>query len=918
MARNLIVFADGTGNSAAKSFKTNVWRLYQALDLSSDDQIAVFDDGVGTSSFRPLQILGLAIGYGVKRNVLDLYKFLCLNYQGPEAGRAGDRIYAFGFSRGAFTIRVLVALIRNEGLVTFRSEEELNRNALEAYRSYRRKCYPARFLPWVRAGRFIRDLAVGAWRRATNVRLYDRIQAETAEQGRRSVNVEFLGLWDTVSAYGLPIDELTTAFDRWVWPMKFREQDLPQNVLCARHALSLDDERRTFFPIPWSEKHLPPRQPGQSLHQAKLLQVWFAGVHANVGGGYPDDGLAHVSLGWMIREATAHGLRFQPWMVDGYRAVASDCGPIYDPREGAGAFYRYQPRDVDLLMNSAIGSTRKPHPSGERIVPLVDSSVVLRMAFGNDGYVPISLPERIDILTPDGLSVPFDDDALALLPPPPAQQSPAAPPSPSARLASALELLAPSLERETRQSQLALVLDTVWWRRAVYFVTLGLALLAAAYPLLGGYIRWAIIEDGDTLAYGGVAEIVRWLSGVLPSAAKPWLDSIAEWPTWAAIIAMGIVVSLGFSRWLQRRIRDRARAAWSVRAGKDVARLDKRRREGQQTLAFNATLFFVACALALLLITQSPDQKESPALINLAWGMWGLVALCLLTWINLRFRENRNPDPAAPGGLLTIARWLRLSPAMRGLYRLMAQYVFPAIFLVGTAFLGIMVVNRVAFDLWNSTGRLCEARLDEKAAREAEKLDTDPPPFDTKSLCWASGLALSAGAHYRIWIEPPADLDWFDRTVQTGVEGFADSGSSVHTLFTLTKRSWSQNWFKPIVRIGRKGNDEYALHPLDPLPPPPKRHKGEPDPVPVADTMGNYEPAPESEARRVTADRWRGAPPRILVAEITPRKSGELFLYVNDSVLAIPGLVDLYYRNNLGTAKVKVERVKAPPPPDRP
>ena len=111
--RNLIVLSDGTGNSASKAFKTNVWRLYQAIDLTDGSQIAEFADGVGTSSIKFFRILGLAFGIGVKRNVLTLYKFLCRNYQ------EGDKIFAFGFSRGAFTIRVLVGLINYVGLVSY-------------------------------------------------------------------------------------------------------------------------------------------------------------------------------------------------------------------------------------------------------------------------------------------------------------------------------------------------------------------------------------------------------------------------------------------------------------------------------------------------------------------------------------------------------------------------------------------------------------------------------------------------------------------------------------------------------------------------------------------------------------------------------------------------------------------------------
>ena len=118
VTKKIALFSDGTGNSSAKAQKTNVWRLFQAIDQTRDDQVAKYDDGVGASSNKYLAALGGAFGWGLKRNVIDLYKFVCRNYV------AGDQIYGFGFSRGAFTIRVLTGLIAREGLVVFRSEEE--------------------------------------------------------------------------------------------------------------------------------------------------------------------------------------------------------------------------------------------------------------------------------------------------------------------------------------------------------------------------------------------------------------------------------------------------------------------------------------------------------------------------------------------------------------------------------------------------------------------------------------------------------------------------------------------------------------------------------------------------------------------------------------------------------------------------
>lgn len=75
--KKIVLLSDGTGNGAAKRHKTNVWRLYHALDLHRGDQIAMYDDGVGSQQFLPFKLLGGAFGWGLKRNVIELYEFLC-------------------------------------------------------------------------------------------------------------------------------------------------------------------------------------------------------------------------------------------------------------------------------------------------------------------------------------------------------------------------------------------------------------------------------------------------------------------------------------------------------------------------------------------------------------------------------------------------------------------------------------------------------------------------------------------------------------------------------------------------------------------------------------------------------------------------------------------------------------------------
>src|SRR5882757_8483039 len=198
MAKNIVLFSDGTGNSSAKLFKTNVWRLYEATDLTSPDQIAYYDDGVGTSPFKPYALLGGALGLGLKRNVKHIYAFLCRNYQ------PGDRIYAFGFSRGAFTIRVLIGFVHSQGLVAAATEGELWQQVEARWRAYRK---PARI-------RIVREFRKKLGAQAPAV----------SAAANPQVKFNFVGLSDTVAAYGLPADELTRAWDQYVWPLSMSDR----------------------------------------------------------------------------------------------------------------------------------------------------------------------------------------------------------------------------------------------------------------------------------------------------------------------------------------------------------------------------------------------------------------------------------------------------------------------------------------------------------------------------------------------------------------------------------------------------------------------------------------------------------------------------------------------------------------------
>jgi hypothetical protein len=892
--RNLIVLSDGTGNSAAASNKTNVWRLYEALDLTDADQIATFGDGVGTSKSKPMQILGLALGVGVKKNTIQLYKFLCRNYDD------NDRIWCFGFSRGAFTVRTLAGLIHHEGLVSFRNEEELDRNAVAAYRAYRRKAF-ATMLPWVVAGRWLRDGTIQLWSKIVGTRTYEEIKVETFERSRHLIPIHFLGVWDTVVAYGLPVDELTQAVDKWIWPMTFRDKSLLANVGCARHALSIDDERRTFFPLPWDQaEERTLQQNVQGLPPDRLLQVWFAGVHANVGGGYPDDSLSRVPLCWMTEQASLKGLRFREDIVAVQAGLATAAGRLYNSRAGFGMFYRYQPRDASALMG------------GDR--PLIHHSVITRMALGVDGYAPISLPYELDVLPPYGPPIAFSAigaaeqlpaaaDGTIQPPAPPALQPGRLPPATAQELQELQkQVFEQIIKLDTtnaaadRLPLVELVRDTVWWRRAVYFVSLGLALIIALYPLIGSSIHFEGQQDTDTWVRTLVQIFLSPIKQFLPGYSEPWITAIEDQGSVAALVLTLFAATIWLSTFLQRRIGDRSRAAWRVQARVDGQLLNQLRLTGQSRAGLYGTITFS------LMTWLAYVGDAQPALI----AIFALAAVgSLVLFVRRKFVDAGTIDAAYPGLFLGVARSLRRSAIALRVYRWFAGVALPAFFLVACV-AGVLACSyHVSATLLGNGGYFCDDSQHNLESADAADRSFN---FDTKSLCQSTGIAVTEGRRYRITMTVPRDDDWFDKAIWADVRGFPTDRIHHYVALPL-KRWWTKNWFQPIARVGRKGNFEYALEPDQPLPDVPLRSCDAPT------EPGTNVSDPASTATRQAVKYCGGrilVPARKLVAEFTPRIGGELFMYVNDALLLWPQKTDLFYRNNSGSARVVISPVLAP------
>jgi uncharacterized protein (DUF2235 family) len=513
VAKNIVLFSDGTGNSSASPFKTNVWRLYQAIDIKppknpkdpkTPEQLVYYDNGVGTENFKPIAALGGALGIGVWANVRDIYTFVCRNYA------AGDQIYGFGFSRGAFTIRLLMGLIGKCGLLKADSEAELIRCVQMAYEAYQRdfliRASKQRGMIYHHLGWILRPPKYFEDEEGKPTATIDLDLGEAKCQ-QVFPDIRFVGVWDTVDAYGMPVDELKIAIDEWVWPMSFADRDPSKRLLKIRHALSLDDERPTFRPVLWNEvikdkDHPEDETKREILKPNRIQQVWFAGVHANVGGGYPDDGLAFTTLKWMMDEAEACGLRYDKLTRDELAARANPDGEQYDSRSGIAGYYRYGPRQVAALCadkdHGVDVPTVRVHPDAFE-----------RIAGWRRDYEPVSL------------GGPFS-------------------------VAGAAKAPADAAAMENAW-------DMVWWRRLAYFTTLALTGFVSLFALLivCPWPKLIFHVTEDALKHVCLS-IIGFVGSILPSSiADGWNSSVSyvgsALPGWIATVWGWIVSALGFA-----------------------------------------------------------------------------------------------------------------------------------------------------------------------------------------------------------------------------------------------------------------------------------------------------------------------------------------------------------------------------------
>jgi hypothetical protein len=879
-SKRIVLLSDGTGNAASKVWKSNVWRVFESLDLRGSDQVAFYDDGVGTSSFKPLAILGGVFGWGLKRNVLDIYKFLCVNYQ------PGDQIFGFRFSRGAFTMRVVIGFVLSQGLVTGATDAQIYQNAKMAYRAYRSEKFHT-ILHIERLFRLIRDFFLYIF----GVR-YDK------KQNREIDRIDFLGLWDTVAAYGLPVDEMSRGVSRWIWPLELPNRTFDSRIKRAYHALSLDDERTTFHPVLWNEK---------DVSREVLTQVWFAGVHSNVGGGYPDDSLAYIPLYWIMSEAQARGVAFktkpnEPNNPDPDMMVHTEWGRdkdgrLYDSRNGLGGYYRYGPRKIEDLSKARF--SRRADDFVENGPPIIHETAIQRAIKGAHRYAPIGIPRAYDVMSETGIRSQGDyeeQDAVD--------------------------------ERCESQKE---IWNNVWRRRLIYFVTVFASIYLALYPL--------VVTTDSSGEFSSplhlISTAIRALNAFLPSALSLWVSAYARDPSHFVVLGSLVVLLIWLGVTLGTKIEERMERAW-------------RRYKRAEMANAEIALRVVGGVVAVYAIGHDFLPHDWPAQQFLDDHINNWVKGILISMLIALFLP--------PGLVLHLRSW----PLYRGSVRELKLTVLPFFFAVSFVVIGAFLVNHFVFSVRDtfgyvcqesnfregigaclpasvaacgpsdaaptcSNGRaascgagtaVCETRVNPTcnpahadcrfrvpvchpavgganapttgfaicpASCEVRPNENDAAlrhpdkVFNISAVCKPTGIWVEQGLKYSIKLTAPGPKSgspWKDGDITVSTRG-PDTASMTFTdrlrqiLYWPLKRHLFVQAFKVIARVGSTGSDETVL---------------------------------EADDDKRTND---------LDVVITPRRDGELFFYVNDSIWALDSQQDgsNFYKDNVGTATIEVRQI---------
>ncbi|WP_157928846.1 DUF2235 domain-containing protein [Pararhizobium haloflavum] len=334
--KRIAIFCDGTWNRLSAEQPTNVVLAAQSVlpaDETGTTQLAFYSEGVGTTYLvnRTIETaLAGAFGWGLFDKIAEAYRFLAFNW------RPGDEIFIFGFSRGAFTARSLAGLIRKCGIIPKARASQIAA-AFAFYKNH--AIHPDD--PEAQQFR-LRHSPETVMKSAERSFREDRGDPGNAAD-RPLFSIRYVGVWDTVGALGVPRHTLFEMIVNTARRYQFHDTQLSSIVEAARHAVAIDEDRRSFEPALWDNLD---ELNAASGHHGHYQQLWFPGDHGAVGGGSDVSGLSHAALLWVIDGAERMGLRFDAERLGGFRAATDPFAPLTGrtKRNWLGQVYRRAPR----------------------------------------------------------------------------------------------------------------------------------------------------------------------------------------------------------------------------------------------------------------------------------------------------------------------------------------------------------------------------------------------------------------------------------------------------------------------------------------------------------------------------------------------------------------------------------------------
>jgi hypothetical protein len=664
-------------------------------------------------------------------------------------------------------------------------EAALARGANDAYRLYRRR-FDIKYslVPLLRN---CRNALISGLRKLRGVRADPNPRIEIDK-------IHFLGVWDTVDAYGGPIEEITRAIDYWIWPLSMPDRFMSTKINRACHGLALEDERDAFRPVLWDERYvrdkqekLHPMQPvgwtpgidttkySAAIDQMRLSQVWFVGVHSDIGGGYPQDGLSYVTLDWMIDRALPYGLLLLQPAHDQLKLSVNEYDRLNDSRHGLAGYYRYKPRnlreiyhapsnkpsmarDIRYLADMFTGQNEHQKDVNRQLVneadatdvpdPMIHQAVFNRVWAGTDGYAPVMLPPSYRLTDKQGrIHALVNDNGETIARNPQSGElarldasGQLKPLEPAAAIAADPALLQGFRKIDEGQSPFNRqqhAWNWVWWRRVVYFLTVFASLFLAALPLIA---KWKP-GLGSASPFEFIRPIFSLIALFVPSFVSVWLDAFKNSPGRFLLGATLVAILLFVGGSAQGKIRDIMRAIW------------------------------------------------------------------------------QRPDAAAAQPTDNIYR-LRSSAGYRAFFYILKHWVFPFVFAVllwlcilVALYFAVALISRATFGAANTLGFVCVP----KGGEDVTAAESKPSPFLTRDVCTSTGLAVKKRATYRVVINVTSP--WIDgyypgksAGIPTDPRGFGwNKTTPLHYLGLPYRRLMWSNWFAPVLRIGSKGIQEHRL-----------------------------------------------------------------------------------------------------------